>query len=190
MNTGTLRLLPHCIRRDVHSRTWDTLPADDPISSTATVWIESTISREGSSSVAVARIASRSVAERMWTWASWTPSRSARSRIWCALSSAETYSTGAAAVPNPAAACRTSVDFPIPGSPPMSASVPGTRPPPSTRSSSEMGTGIRVTPLAPSNASGCGFSALRLARSAGAARRSSIVSTIEFHAPQPGHLPR
>ncbi len=35
-----------------------------------------------------------------------------------------------------AAACSISVDFPIPGSPPIKVTEPGTRPPPSTRSSS------------------------------------------------------
>jgi hypothetical protein len=37
-----------------------------------------------------------------------------------------------------AAACSSSVDFPIPGSPPSSISEPGTTPPPSTRSNSPM----------------------------------------------------
>ena len=49
-----------------------------------------------------------------------------------------------------AAACSSNVDLPIPGSPPMSTSEPGTMPPPRTRSNSSMlverrGWSVRVT---------------------------------------------
>ena len=42
-----------------------------------------------------------------------------------------------------AAACSSSVDLPMPGSPPSSTSEPGTMPPPSTRSNSPMPLGMR-----------------------------------------------
>ena len=43
-----------------------------------------------------------------------------------------------------AAACSSSVDLPMPGSPPSSTSDPGTTPPPSTRSNSPMPVERRV----------------------------------------------
>ena len=43
-----------------------------------------------------------------------------------------------------AAACSSSVDLPMPGSPPSSTSEPGTTPPPSTRSNSSMPVGSRA----------------------------------------------
>ena len=45
------------------------------------------------------------------------------------------------------AACRTSVDFPIPGSPPSKTSEPGTNPPPRTRLNSSISTGSRAISL-------------------------------------------
>ena len=48
-----------------------------------------------------------------------------------------------------------SVDLPIPGAPPSSTSEPGTRPPPSTRSSSPMPVGS-ATGAAPTSASDTG----------------------------------
>ena len=90
-----------------------------------------------------------------------------------------------------------SVDLPMPGEPPSRTSEPGTRPPPSTRSSSPMpvreprralrrctsrsGTGAAggrapATPAAPARARG----------RAGAGARSS---TSVFHSPQPGQRP-
>ena len=46
-----------------------------------------------------------------------------------------------------AAACNSSVDLPMPGSPPSSTIEPGTMPPPSTRSSSPMPVDSRVVVL-------------------------------------------
>src|ERR1700722_4715754 len=64
-----------------------------------------------------------------------SPKRRPRSATCFKDSSPVAYSTG----PEPfraAAACNISVDFPIPGSPPIRVTDPGTRPPPRTRSSS------------------------------------------------------
>ncbi len=60
-----------------------------------------------------------------------------------------------------------SVDLPIPGAPPSSTSEPGTRPPPSTRSSSPMPVGRRATGAAPTSASGTGRAAAGLRTAAG-----------------------
>ena len=80
------------------------------------------------------------------------PRRLARSAICLGDSSPDTYKT----VPSDAncsATCRSSVDLPIPGSPPTSATEPATRPPPRTRS--RLGRfvdrrGTRSAPIAPS----------------------------------------
>ena len=88
-----------------------------------------------------------------------------------------------------AAACSSSVDFPMPGSPPSRTSEPGTRPPPSTRSSS-------LTPVETRSASEASMSAKSRApapvsagREPGPARLAAVSSTSEFHSPQSGHRP-
>ena len=68
----------------------------------------------------------------------------------------------------PAAAWRRSVDLPIPGSPPSRTSGPGTRPPPSTRSSSPIPMGRRGRSALADAARATGRGA---AGDAGAARR-------------------
>jgi hypothetical protein len=50
-------------------------------------------------------------------------------------------------------ACSSSVLLPMPGSPPISTTPPGTMPPPSTRSSSSWPVGVRITSLASISAS-------------------------------------
>src|SRR5450759_2860165 len=64
-----------------------------------------------------------------------------------------------------------SVDLPMPGEPPSSTSEPGTRPPPSTRSSSPMPVDIRSTGAAPTSLSlrGAPAGAPRRLREVGAA---------------------
>ena len=64
--------------------------------------------------------------------------RSARILTWAADSSPQTSRTARPEAATRSRTCRSSVDLPIPGSPPTSTSEPGTMPPPSTRSSSEM----------------------------------------------------
>ena len=61
--------------------------------------------------------------------------RSARILICCSLSSPETYNTRNESNCRPT--CNSSVDFPIPGSPPINTNDPGTIPPPNTRFNSE-----------------------------------------------------
>ena len=93
----------------------------------------------GRSARSVARTVSRSVSASTGT-SSAPPvagvSRSARRRICAADSSPETYSVRRPAAARLPSAMFVSVDLPIPGEPPSSTSEPGTRPPPSTRSSS------------------------------------------------------
>ena len=89
-----------------------------------------------------------------------------------------------------------SVDLPIPGAPPSSTSEPGTRPPPSTRSSSPIPVDIRASGVAPTSPSRRTSERPEPAsppapprprpRGAGATRSSTSV----FQAPQPGHWPR
>lgn len=62
--------------------------------------------------------------------------RSARSRTWLADSSPVTYNVRCSSLADLAATSSSSVDLPTPGSPATSTTAPGTRPPPSTRSSS------------------------------------------------------
>src|SRR5262245_8317439 len=96
-----------------------------------------------------------------------------------------------------AAACNSSVDLPMPGSPPSKIREPGTTPPPSTRSNSSMPVDRR-TPcdistssysLAVEDVENCEN---RLAPGEGAAGVSARSSTREFHAPhsvqRPIHL--
>jgi hypothetical protein len=73
------------------------------------------------------------------------PRRSARNFVCAADSSPHTYTIGPLARARPAASCRSSVDLPAPGGPPSSTRLPGTMPPPSSRSNSPMPLGIRAT---------------------------------------------
>jgi hypothetical protein len=66
------------------------------------------------------------------------PKRSARSFTWRSDSSALTYNVVSPWSAIAPIACKSSVDLPMPGSPPTKMSAPCTKPPPSTRSSSAM----------------------------------------------------
>ncbi|CFW44741.1 Uncharacterised protein [Bordetella pertussis] len=70
------------------------------------------------------------------------PSRRARSATCSADSSPVTYNTLVVA-DSEASACSSSVDLPMPGSPPISTTAPATSPPPSTRSNSSSPVGWR-----------------------------------------------
>src|SRR5690606_18383813 len=92
-----------------------------------------------------------------------------------------------------ASACSSSVDLPIPGSPPINTTPPATRPPPSTRSNSSMPVPKRGTSIASMSArlntgavcaSPCRCPEKRLLPPA-----STTVSTSVFHAPHAGHCP-
>src|SRR5680860_487335 len=65
--------------------------------------------------------------------------RSARNRTWAALSSPVTYRTVRECCAARLATSSSRVDLPTPGSPATRTTAPGTRPPPSTRSSSSTG---------------------------------------------------
>ena len=89
------------------------------------------------------------------------------------------------------------VDLPIPGSPPTSTTEPGTRPPPSTRSSSARPLASRGAPTASTRPSGTALPApgvgSRPSRSptpADAAPGEAVASsTSESQLPQPGQRP-
>src|SRR5207248_10258971 len=83
-------------------------------------------------------------------------------------------------------AISSSVDLPTPGSPPTSTSDAGTRPPPSTRSSSGTPVGIRSASSASTSTRRSSGRAADLAAPFGSARDSS---TSVPNSPQPGHLP-
>ena len=87
----------------------------------------------------------------------------------------------------------TSVDLPMPGSPPSRTSEPGTRPPPRTRSTSRMPSGRRSVSVAESEASGVTGGAAAVARFRAVAEapcpRSTGVSTSVFQPPQLRHWP-
>src|ERR1700745_674067 len=86
-------------------------------------------------------------------------------------------------------ACVSSVDLPMPGSPPTSSTEPRTKPPPVTRSSSAMPEGRRgASWLLPLRLSSWNVRPLRLERmETGTAPESSSASV--FHSPQASHLP-
>ena len=86
--------------------------------------------------------------------------------------------------------CRTKVDLPMPGSPPMSTIEPATSPPPSTLLSSSLGICMRVSvavtiPDMGMGTLSCPKSNVEDLLLPVTARSSTIV----FHSPQPGHRP-
>ena len=121
------------------SRTWATEPAALDSSALWSVWTESITHTSGRSASSVASTVWRSVSAITGiSSAAVSLSRSARSRIWAADSSADTYRVRRPAATRLASAIVVSVDLPIPGAPPISTSDPGTIPPPRTLSSSPM----------------------------------------------------
>ena len=85
-----------------------------------------------------------------------------------------------------AAACSSSVDLPMPGSPPTSVTEPGTSPPPSTRSSSPIPVDLACHCRGSTWVIGKGGATAAVGTERGASSRSS---TSVFHAPQPGQRP-
>src|SRR5215468_3744443 len=86
---------------------------------------------------------------------------------------------------------RSSVDLPMPGSPPMSSAEPGTTPPPVTRSSSASPVGMRAT-LGALSANVSRVTARLLearAKPEPGGTGTSASSLSVFHAPQAAHLP-
>ena len=179
------------------SRTWATEPAAEERSTECSVCTESITHTSGRSCSSVASTACRSVSAMTGTAsASPPPSRCARSRIWAADSSADTYSVRRPAAHRLASAIVVSVDFPMPGAPPISTREPGTIPPPSTLSSSPIPVLRRSCSTASTSASATGLTGAARSRASpppppapprGAVGRTC--STSVFHSPQPGQRP-
>src|SRR5947207_7312100 len=121
--------------------------------------------------------------------------RSARSRTWSGDSSPDTYNVRMPACSRRAAHCSSSVDFPMPGSPPTSTTDPGTMPPPSTKSNSRRPVCHRSTPGPPPRAdrrTGGRADASSDRLTARPPDRHSVPtasSTRVFHAPHASHRP-
>ena len=128
--------LASCIKAPVASRTCDTLPGEDDIFSLYIVWIESITTTCGFPLRSTASITSRFVSQSKDRLSVNCPILCARILICCKDSSPEIYNTIMRCALNFWHTCKSSVDFPMPGSPPTSTSDAGTIPPPSTRSSS------------------------------------------------------
>ena len=107
-------------------------------------------------------------------------------------SSPETYSTRRPERARRAAACSSRVDLPMPGSPPTSTAEAGTRPPPSTRSSSAMPMAARgggsALPARPTKATlpRCPTGA---PCAAGPGRATTVLPRRVFHSPQDSQRP-
>ena len=177
---------------------WFTVPGTIPASAEYTVWIESIIVKTGLRESSASRISSRRIVQRTSIPCEERCRRSARSFICAADSSPETYRmrceeplffTENARL---AAVCTRSVDFPIPGSPPIKIAERFSAPPPRTRSNSSMPVRIREVSFASTEESGTGFTFTETSepRPAGlTAFESTIHSSKEFHSPHSGHLP-
>src|SRR5262249_5416729 len=89
------------------------------------------------------------------------------------------------------AACRRSVDLPMPGSPPISVTEPATRPPPKTRSSSPMPVSTRGSsaPLTSASVFAPTDPGASAARAVAAAGFVTVTGVSEFHALHCGHCP-
>ena len=101
----------------------------------------------------VAKIFSNWVSASTCTWLWSSPSRRERKATCAPDSSPVTYSVAMPPRCKPSMACSSKVDFPMPGSPPISTTPPATSPPPSTRSSSSCPVGVRATSCASMSAS-------------------------------------
>src|SRR6266700_2290996 len=137
-------------------------------------------------------IASSRVSPSTWTAPASTVNRSARSRIWSGDSSPDTYSVGIPACSSRAAHCSSSVDFPIPGSPPTKTTDPGTIPPPKTKSNSRRPVCHRSTPCPAPRAdrrTGGRADGAGVFRSARPPVRPTASSTSVFHAPHASQRP-
>ena len=148
--TLTPRALASATSRWAHPRTWPTDPEAEPSSGSCTVWIESTTTTAGARASTWPTTWGSDVSATSHSAGALTPSRSARSATCRADSSAVTYRQVWPPAATDASACSSSVDLPMPGSPPTTVTDPGTRPPPSTRSSSAspVGTGATASPTA------------------------------------------
>ena len=131
------RSFASCTSWCAHSRTCPTEPGAEPSSGSCTVWMESTTSTSGFTSSTAAITDGSDVSDTSHNRPSSVPRRSARKRTCWRLSSADTSRQRSPPAERAERTCSSSVDFPMPGSPPSSVTEPGTSPPSSTRSSSD-----------------------------------------------------
>src|SRR5687768_8545853 len=154
--------------------------------------MESTNSTAGACSSACARMRARSVSPRNSTSLVLSLRRSARKRTCAPDSSPDTYSARLPLDARRAATCSRSVDLPMPGSPPMRMSEPGTMPPPSTKSNSSRSVAQRASDVLVISPSGCDFVGV-LPCAEGALFSFLLLvlssSTSVFHALHAGHCP-
>ena len=176
------------------SRTWATEPAAlDRSPSAASAPSRSRTPRAAPARASPARCAGRSRRSPGSRSASPPPSRCARSRIWAADSSADTYSVRRPAAHRLASAIVVSVDLPIPGAPPIRTSEPGHDPAaehvvkladPGAQPVVLVGADVAErdrrhrAPRRP-----------RRGRAAPAPAAGTVCSTSVFHSPQPGQRP-
>ena len=145
-------------------------PPEMPSTSCETmVCAESTMANAGLNCSISPNTVDRSVVEASSRFGSMAPMRDARMRTCACDSSPEIYSTVLRSVANAVslatlpAVSSSNVDLPMPGSPAISVTDPGTMPPPSTRSNSENPVAIlemfsvpmSVIGLAADDATGC-----------------------------------
>ena len=117
--------------------TWDTVPGELSNWGKYIVWIESiTNICLFPIELMVAAISDAFVTEANWILLSFKPSLSALIFIWDKLSSPEMYIHSSLSFDKLPTSCNNNVDLPIPGSPPIKVTDPGTNPPPITLSTS------------------------------------------------------
>ena len=181
--------LANATKRAADSLSCDTEPGLASTSAVAIVWIESTTSTRAPAAVAAARIDSTPVSASTARGPAARPRRRARSPTCRRLSSPVAYTTGTDGA-SAAAACSSSVDLPMPGSPPISVTEPATSPPPSTRSNSPEPVARRgaSTRAAESSVSARPAAAAGAAR-ARAGRCATACAVSVFQASQDGHWP-
>ena len=179
--------------RAATSRTCPTLPAGPASSALVSVWTLSTTASAGAAASIAASAVSSSVVAASWSPSTTAPMRSARPPdLRRGLLAGDVQHRRPRAASRPAT-WRSSVDFPMPGSPPNSAIEPGTKPPPRTRSTSPMPDASRAASALSTTAIGVSDGDPRH----GARRRCrrerrrglATVSTSVFHAPHDGHWP-
>ena len=151
--------------------------------------MESTTTRSGAVSATALCTAVTSVPDRMRRLGGTGPRRSARRRTWWADSSAETRRARCPAAARATSTCKSSVDLPIPGSPPSKVTEPGTRPPESTRSNSSTPVGTAAASATSTEARGTGMAPRSRSPTARSSEPSRASSTRVFHSPHVGHRP-
>ncbi len=131
-----------------HSRTWATEPGAEVSWSLYIVWMESITHTAGCSAAMVAEIFSSWISAMHPHLRAVEPEAARAQRHLRARFLAGDVQRAAPACDRVSSACSSSVDLPMPGSPPISTTPPATMPPPSTRSSSSMPVGWRSTSVA------------------------------------------